>query len=101
MLALDLIYSELSPKQNLAEFSRHLSDELYRNLPQTDGEKNKNNPYNNSFSEISASFMFSYSTFSRVGKYMCFFSLEEFKIDNIISMNYRLTQAVVVEILPV
>lgn len=102
MLALDLIYSDLSPKQSLAEFSRHLSDELYRNLRQTDGEKNENNPLNNNFSEISASYMFSYSSLFRIGKYMCLFSLEEFKIENIeiISMDYRLTQAIVAKILP-
>lgn len=66
---------------------------MYRNLPQTD---RKINPLNNTSSEISASFTFSYSGFSRIGKYVRFFSLEEFKIENmeITRLTYRLAQAV-------
>lgn len=100
VLDLDFIGSDLSPKQILPEFSRSLFDEMYRNLPQADRKKSPKT-LNNIFSEMS-SFTYSRCGFYRIGKYMSFFPLEEFKVENmeITRMNYRLAQAVVAEILP-
>lgn len=104
MLDLGLVYSDLSQKQHLAEFSRNLFDEMYRNLPQTGKQTNKQQNPKWIIWNFSIIYIFNYGL-SRIGKYLSssffFFSppWEEFKIENM--KMTRLAQAVVAEILPI